>query len=119
FVDHHSGPAQLEAEGNLHHFRGLEGVLDQNLRRLVPADDVDLFAAQFIDDVLDAAATHTDAGTHRIDLGVDGADRDLGAVTGLAGHGFDFDDALGDFGHFHLEQSANEKLIAAAEHDLD
>jgi hypothetical protein len=33
---------------------GLEGVLDEDLAGLVPADDVDLFAVELVDDVLDA-----------------------------------------------------------------
>ena len=43
------------------HLRRLQRVGDQDLRRLVPADDVDLLAAQFVDDVLDAAAAHAHA----------------------------------------------------------
>src|SRR5690606_20926727 len=87
--------------------------------RLVPANDVDLFAAEFIHNVLDAAAPHADARADGVDLGVDRADGDLGAVAGLARHGLDFDDAFGDFGYFHLEKPANEVRCRAGEHDLD
>jgi hypothetical protein len=45
---------------------GLERVGDQDLARLVPADDVDLLAAQLVNDVLDAAAAHADARADRV-----------------------------------------------------
>jgi hypothetical protein len=53
----------------------------------VPLDDVDLFALQFVDDRLHAAAAHTDAGADRIDRRILRADHgDLGAAARIAGH---------------------------------
>ena len=87
--DHHRRPAQLEAQGDFRDFRRLQGVADQDLRRLVPADDVDLLAAEFVDDVLDPAAAHADARADRVHLGVDRRDGDLRAVPRLAGQGLE------------------------------
>jgi hypothetical protein len=45
-------------------------------------------------------------------------DGDLGAAAGLAGHGLDLDDALGDLRHFRLEQAAQEIGVGARQDDL-
>jgi hypothetical protein len=81
-VHHHRRPTQLEAERDLGDLGRLQGVADQDLRRLVPADDVDLLAAELLDDVLDPAAADADARADRVDLAVDRADGDLRAVPG-------------------------------------
>ena len=112
FIDQDDRPAQQGAEDDLVDLSRLEGVGNQHLERLVPADDVDFLAAQFVDDVLDAAAADADAGPHGIHLGVDRGDGDLGAVSGLAGQGLDLDGALGDLGDFELEQPADEFRVA-------
>ncbi len=61
-------------------------------------DDVDLFAAQFANDGLDAHALHADTGADRVDVLVAGHDGDLGALTGLAGDGANGDGAVVDLG---------------------
>ena len=43
---------------------------------------------------------------------------DLGARTRIAGHGFDFDDAVIDFRHFLLEQGRHELRMRARQEDL-
>ena len=58
-------------EEHLLDLRRLQGVRDQHLQRVVPADDVDALAAQFLDDVLDAAAADADAGADAVHLHVD------------------------------------------------
>src|SRR5690606_14730357 len=107
-ADDDGGPPEFEAERDLGDLGRLEGVLDENLGRLVPADDVDLLAVEFVHDVLDAAAADADARADRVHLRVDRGDGDLGAVPGLAGHGLDLDDALGDLGDLDLEEALDE-----------
>ncbi len=85
---------------------------------VVVADDVDPFAGQFVDDVLDAVAADADAGPDAIDPLVGAADGHFGAVAGLAGNGTDFDHALGDFGDFLLEKPQDQVRLGAAEDDL-
>src|SRR5262249_34384751 len=119
FIDHHRGAAEFKAEADFHNFRRLQRVLNQNLAGLVPAHDVDFFATQFVDDVLNSATAHTDAGTHGIDLRVDRTDSNLGAVAGLARHRLDFDNALRNFRNFHLKQSLDEFGLSTTKHDLD
>src|SRR5690606_29913361 len=58
-------------------------------------------------------------GADGIDLGVDGADGDLGAMSGFACQGLEFDGAFADLRNFALEQAADELLVAAAEDYLD
>ena len=88
--------------------------------RVVPADDVDaLDAAEFLDDVLDAAAANADARADAIDPAVDAADGDLGAVAGLAGHALDLDRAVLDLGDLALEEPLHEQRVGPREDDLD
>ena len=54
-----------------------------------------------------------------IDLLIDAADGDLGAVARLAGDGADRDDAVGDLGDLLLEEPLHEVGLRAAEDDLD
>ena len=60
---------------------------------LAPADDIDLLAVQLLDDLLDADAAGTDAGTDGIDIGVLAPDSQLGAGTGLTGDSLDLNGA--------------------------
>jgi len=95
-----------------------DGLLEQLERFLVVADDVDLLAAQFLDDVADAGAAGADAGPDGIDLGVARIDGDLGAVTRVAGHLGDGDGLVGDLGDLELEEAADEAVVGAGEHEL-
>src|SRR3546814_14790287 len=70
-------------------FRSYEG--GEVLR---PGDDVDLLALHFLDDRLDAAALHADAGADRVDRAVVADDADLGAAARIARGGLDLDAAV-------------------------
>src|SRR5690606_37157315 len=62
---------------------------DEARRIPIPGDDVDLLAAQLLDDRLDARALHADARAERIDVRVAAHDGDLRARALLAGAGDD------------------------------
>ncbi len=109
----------LEVQLDRVHDRRLHGVHDVDLLTLVPANDVDLFAIQLVDDVLDPAAADTDAGAHAVDLVVDRLDRDLGPVAGVAGEGLDLDDPLLDLGDLELEEVPEDVRVSAREDDPD
>ena len=64
---------------------GWQGLHHELGRVLGEGDDVDLLAPQLVGDHADAGAPGADAGADRVDVGVVGPDRDLGAVAGLAG----------------------------------
>ena len=83
-----------------------------------PRDDVDLLALQLLDDGLDAAALHADAGADRVDRAVVADDADLGAAAGVAGRGLDLDDAVVNLGHFLGEQLLHEVGVRARQEDL-
>ena len=55
---------------------------------------------------------------HRVDVVVVRPHRDLGAVTGLAGHCLELDDAVADLGHLELEESLDQTRVRAADDDL-
>ncbi len=58
------------------------GNIGRQLR--APFDDIDLFARQFVDDVLDAQAAHADATADGVDAGNSGDDRGLAARARFA-----------------------------------
>jgi hypothetical protein len=95
-----------------------EGVGHEGLDVGAPLDDVDLFAGEFADDVLDALSAQADAGADGVDLVVVGMDGDFGAEAGFAGDALDFDGAVGDFGDFEFEEPLDEVGIGAGEDDL-
>ncbi len=78
---------------------------------VIPLDDIDAFAAQFTHNRLNAGAFHADAGADRIDHRVIRNDSNLGALTRFAGDTLDYDDAVMDFGNFHLEEADDEIRI--------
>jgi hypothetical protein len=71
---------------------------------LAERDDVDLLAAQLVDDHAHAPPRGADAGADRVDVVVVRPHRDLRAVPWLAGARLDLDDAVGDLRHLELEQ---------------
>ena len=81
-------------------------------------DDVDLLAAQLVDDHAHARTAGADAGPDRIDVVVVRPDGDLRAVAGFPGAGLDLDDAVGDLGDFQLEQALDQTGVCARDDDL-
>src|SRR5688500_178369 len=101
-----------------HHVGWLESVGDVLLRLLIPLDDVDLLAAELVDDRLHPEAALPDARAARVDAGLARADRDLGARSGLARDTDDLHLAVVDLRHLELEQTLDQVLVRAADHDL-
>ena len=118
-ADQDDRPAQQLAEHDLVDLGRLQGVGNQDLERLVPADDVDPLAAELVDDVLDPGAADAHARPDGVDLGVDRGDRHLRPIARLARQGPDRDDLVGDLGDLQLEEPADEVGMGAAEDDLD
>ena len=80
-----------------------QGAGDQNGRVITPLDDVNFFAHQLVDDVLEANTPQADAGANRVDTFLVGRDGDFAARAGLPGDGLDLDYAIEYFGHFCFE----------------
>src|SRR5205085_11247420 len=97
---------------------GLDRRADEARRIAIPRNDVDLLAAELLDDRLDARALHADARADRIDVRVAAHDRDLGAGARLTGARDDLHDALVDLGDLALEQLLDELAVGAREDDL-
>ena len=112
----HDRPAQHLAEDHLFDLGWLQSVGDQQLQVIVPANDVDSFAAQLVDNILDPVAAHADAGAHTVDPLIAAADRHLGSVAGLAAHRADFDHTVDDLGNLLLEQPLHQLGSGAAEY---
>src|SRR5512143_1457766 len=97
---------------------GRDRVADEASRVVIVRDDVDLLAAQLLDDRLDAAALHADARADRVDVAVARRHRDLGAGARLARARLDAHDLLVDLGDLLLEQLLEQALVRAGQDDL-
>src|SRR5205814_3957495 len=86
----------------------LERVDDERGKVLAPRNDVDLFALKLLDDCLDAAALHADAGANRIDRAAVADHADLGAAARVARGRLDFDDAVVNLRYFLSEELLHE-----------
>ena len=103
---------------NFGNFGRANGTAHESSRFVVERNDVDFFAAQFLDDGLDALTTHPDASANRVDVCLTRINGDFRAHTGLSRHADELDDAFVDFGHDLFEQANDERRIGTAEHDL-
>ena len=101
--------------GNPRGVQGIDGVLDDVVRVL---DDVDLLSPQFPDHRIDPAASHADAGTHRVHVVVPARHRHLGPFSRFPNRILDDDRVVVDFGNLGLEQTDQEAGIAPGDHDL-
>ena len=115
--DDHVAAVDVLAGADALDLGGGEGVHGEDADVLVPFDDVDLLAVELVDDGLDAAAAHADAGADGVDLGIEAAHGELGAETGVAGDAHDFDDAFLHLGDLLHEQRPDEVHGGAGEDD--
>src|SRR5208282_981511 len=95
-----------------------KGIGDELANVRVPANDVDLFAAEFAHDVLHAHPAHAHASADRINLLVMRQNGNLGPKTCFAGNGLDLHGLVGDFGNFEFKELADKIRMAARENDL-
>ena len=80
--------------------------------------NINLFTAQLVNDSLYAHALVAYAGTYRINIAVSGIYGNLGAHTGLAGNGFDFNNAVMDFRNLQLKQALQQAGMSTRNHNL-
>ena len=97
---------------------GLQRVDHECCRVFGPGNDVDFFPLHFLNDRLNAAALHADAGTDGVDAAVAADHADLGAAAGIACCCHDRDDAVVNFGHFLREQLFHEVGMRAGQENL-
>ena len=97
---------------------GLQRIDDEGRGVFGPWNDVDLFALHFLNDGLNAAALHADAGTDGVDAAVAADHANLGAAAGIARSGHDRDDAVVNFGHFLRKQLFHEIRMRAGQENL-
>jgi hypothetical protein len=108
----------LVVDGDLGDARRRQGVGRVGGDVRAPEYDVDALAAQLLHDVVDAGAADADAGADRVDVGVLGQYRDLGAQAGVAGHAHDVDRAVGHLGHLAAEEGDHVFGVGAGDDDL-
>ncbi len=95
-----------------------ERFLDVAARLGLPADDVDLLAAELADDVLDTRAAHAHARADGVDPVVGRHDGDLGPMARLAREALDHNGALGDLGDLEAEELDDQLFGRARQDDL-
>ena len=98
----------LLVEGDAAHLGWAEGALYEQLCVGGEVDDVDVLAAEFADDAVDAASLDADAGSYGVYAVVVALDGDLGTLAWHAGYALDADESVVDFGDFCLQQSLQE-----------
>ncbi len=98
---------------------GLQGIGNHDLERIVPADDVEAFPPELVDDVLDAAAADADAGSHTVHFKVDTGDGNFGPIARLAAEGLNFNRSVRDFRNLIFKQSPNKIRVSARQDYLD
>ena len=94
-------------------FHRAERVRDKPLRVGAPLDNVDALAVELLHHHLNAAAPHPNARPDRVDAILGGRDGDLRPLAGLAGHGLNLNQLVGDLGYFLLEQSYQEHRLGS------
>ncbi len=102
----------------LRHLGRRQGFGHEVVEVLAEGDDVDLLAAQLVDDHPHPTAAGADARADGIDVVVIGPDGDLRAVPRLASTGLDLHDAVRDLGDLKLEQPLDQPGVGATDNDL-
>src|SRR5205807_166126 len=92
---------------------GPQSVGDKALRFLDPGHDIDLFAVELVDDILDPHAMHADAGADRIDAFLAGRHGNLGPRARLTRDRFELDRTVEDLRYFDFKQPADQSAMAA------
>ena len=105
-------------DAHLAHTGGRERLHHELRRVVVVRNDVDLLAAQLVDDHPDTRTARTHARADRVDVAVVRRDGDLRAVPRLAGDRLELDDPVDDLGHLELEQALHEARVRARHDDL-
>ena len=114
----HLGRTGRFVDANLGHLGRRERLHDELVEVLGEGNDVDLLAVQLVDDHAHTPAAGAHTGADRVDVGVVGGDRDLGALPWFTGTGLDLDDAVRDLGDLEFEEALDEAGVGTRHHDL-
>ena len=97
----------------------LESLGNQHLDGIIPTNDIDLFAAEFIGDIPDPGAFDADASTDTVDVGIQSCDGDLGPVSRFSRYRLDLNDIIRDLGDFLLEEPPHEVRSSSGHQQLN
>ena len=115
---HPAGLGALRVGFHRQHLGRGEGGRDEFGRVVAVFHNIDLFAAQLVDDARHPGAAGAYAGTHGIHVFIVGEHRQLGAGAGLPGHGLDLHHAVENLGDLHLEQPLDQAGVGAGDQGL-
>jgi hypothetical protein len=88
------------------------------LGALTPCDDVDLFPIQFVDNILDSSASHSNTGSNGIDAFLSRSYSNLRSQPRLSGNRLQFDEAGGHLRYLQLEQAFNQSYVRPRNDEL-
>src|SRR5579871_3976972 len=103
FGHRHQGSMVRLAQINLLRLHRAERVGDIRRWISVPQDDIDLFAVEFVDDIINACAAHAHTRANRVKPFLARPDGHLRATAWLAGNALDLDVAIKNLWHFQLK----------------
>ena len=104
FWHQNDGPADHVTEQHLFYRGRLQCIGDQDLRVIVPADNVNPFTVQFIDDILYPVSADTYTSSHTVNSCVTAADSYLAPMTWFTGEAIDGDNSINDLRDFLFEE---------------
>ena len=108
----------VRVDHNGNHLGRRKSIFYQVRLVLVPVDYIYLFPIQLAYNRIDTGSVDADAGAYRVHIRIVAPDSNLCTGTGLAGNGFNFDDALADFRNLFLKQSLDEFRMCAGNQNL-
>ena len=117
-MEEHLGLLLLLVDADGADLGGRERTLDEERRIGRIVEHVDVLVAELANDAVDSASLYADACSYGVDAVVVALYGDFRALTGDACHGLDRDESIVDFGHFLLEQAAQEPVVGAADDHL-
>ena len=88
--------------------RRAQSLGDELAEVIAPLDDVDLLTSQFVDHLPNPRASCPDASTFGINVGIIGDNGNLAAMARLPSDVDDLHGSVRQFGHFQLQEPANQ-----------
>ena len=115
----HNHATEHRTKDHVLNFSRLQCIWNKHLQRVIPANNIDLFVAEFASNVLDSSTTNTNTRTNSVNVIIDTADRDFGPVSRFTRQRPNFDDSFRNFGNLKFKQPANELDVGSRKDNLD
>ncbi len=118
-TDQDDGASEHLAENHLFNFGRLQGIGDQDLQVIAPADNINPLSGELVHNVFDPIAADADTGPHTVDAGIGTDNRHLRAVARFTGHCLDFNHSVDDLWNLLFEEPLDQVRPNPTQDDLD